>query len=92
MTVSLGSDILLDATVPGRYRQIEFGPHACRLILPPVPDDPQARDLAFPAIAPARIRAASLGGKPVALAAGEGGSVFRLPPTAEPQLFELALA
>jgi putative isomerase len=96
MKVIVDGDTILQATVPGRYRQILLGETHCRLVLPPVPeDDHKKRWLAFPKIPRDRVRSARLGGHPLVadLTADEDGSdigsYFRLPPTAESQPFEL---
>jgi putative isomerase len=96
MKVIVGSDTILQATVPGRYRHIELGEHAIRLVLPPIPaDDDAKRWLAFPQVPRGRVTSARLGTQALApeLTAEEGtGSYFRLPPTTAPQPFELQLS
>jgi putative isomerase len=97
MKVIVGGDTILHATVPGRYRHIELGERILRLVLPPIPaDDDQKRWLAFPQLPRERVAAARLGGLILTpeLTAEEGGigSYFRLPPTADPQPFELQLS
>jgi len=89
---------VIQATVPGRYRHIEIGDRICRMVLPPVPaDDHEKRWLAFPGIPRSRVASACLGERPLTpeLTQDEDGkdigSYFRLPPTGEPQLFELHL-
>jgi putative isomerase len=96
MKVIVSGDTILQATVPGRYRHIEIGERAMRLVLPPIPaDDDRKRWLAFPQVPRERVAAARLGGQPLTpeLTAEAGtGSYFRLPPTTEPQPFELQLS
>jgi putative isomerase len=96
MKVIVGSDTILQATVPGRYRHIDLGERTMRLVLPPIPaDDDRKRWLAFPQVPRERVASARLGGQPLTpeLTAEEGtGSYFRLPPTTEPQPFELQLS
>jgi hypothetical protein len=96
MKVIIGSDTILQATVPGRYRHIDLGERTMRLVLPPIPaDDDRKRWLAFPQVPRERVASARLGGQPLMpeLTAEEGiGSYFRLPPTTEPQPFELQLS
>jgi putative isomerase len=99
MKVIVDGDTVLQATVPGRYRQIMLCETHCRLVLPPVPaDDHEKRWLAFPKIQRDRVRSAHLGGQPLVpelTAAEDGsdiGSYFRLPPTTEPQPFELLMS
>ncbi len=99
MQVIVDGDRVLQATVPGRYRHIELGERAYRLILPPVPaDDHRKRWLAFPKVPRARVVSARLGDQPLVPEltqdedGGDIGSFFRLPPTTEPQPFELLLS
>jgi putative isomerase len=96
MKVIVGSDTILQATVPGRYRHIDLGERTMRLVLPPIPaDDDRKRWLAFPQVPRERVASARLDGQPLMpeLTAEEGtGSYFRLPPTTEPQPFELQLS
>ncbi|MGH6961887.1 MAG: MGH1-like glycoside hydrolase domain-containing protein, partial [Dongiaceae bacterium] len=62
MKVIIGGDTVLQATVPGRYRHIELGERAIRLVLPPIPaDDDSKRWLAFPQLPRERVAAARLG-------------------------------
>jgi putative isomerase len=96
MKVIVNGDTILQATVPGRYCHIEIGERGTRLVLPPIPaGDDRKRWLAFPQVPRERVTAARLGGQPLApeLTAEEGtGSYFRLPPTSEPQPFEMQLS
>jgi putative isomerase len=96
MKVIIGSDTILQATVPGRYRHIDLGGRTMRLVLPPIPaDDDRKRWLAFPQVPRERVASARLGGQPLTpeLTAEEGtGSYFRLPSTTEPLTFELQLS
>jgi mannosylglycerate hydrolase MGH1-like protein len=96
MKVIVDSDTILQATVPGRYRHIELGKRAIRLVLPPIPiADDRKRWLAFPQVPRERVAAARLGGQlltPELTEEGAIGSYFRLPPTTEPQPFELQLS
>jgi putative isomerase len=96
MKVIVGGAPILQATVPGRYRHIELGERAMRLVLPPVPaDDDRKRWLAFPQLPRERVAAARLGSHDLApelMEEGATGSYFRLPPTADPQPFELQLS
>jgi hypothetical protein len=96
--VIVDGETILQATVPGRYRHVEFGERACRLMLPPIPaDDHEKRWLAFPKTPHDRVRSARLGDVPITpeLATDEDGSdigsYFRLPPTTEPLLFEMSM-
>lgn len=96
MKVIVGGATVLQATVPGRYRQVMLSETNCRLVLPPVPaDDHEKRWLAFPKIRRDSVSSARLGGQSLVpeLTADENGSdigsYFRLPPTAEAQPFEL---
>jgi len=92
MTVVVGTDTVLQATVPGRYRHIELGERACRLVLPPIPSGDEGKYwIAFPTIDRERVMSARLGDAAVIpeLADNGTGSRFRLPPTTEPQPFEL---
>jgi putative isomerase len=99
LKVIVGGETILQATVPGRYRHIEIGDRACRLVVPAVPaDDHQKRWLAFPKVPRNRVASARLGLQALSPeltmdeAGGEIGSFFRLPPTNESQPFELLLS
>src|SRR5215470_6586112 len=96
MKVIVNGDTVLQATVPGRYRHIELGERAIRLVLPPVPaDDDRKRWLAFPQLPRERVAAAQLGGQPLTpelMEEGAPGSYFRLPPAADPQPFEMQVS
>lgn len=95
LKVITAGDTILQATVPGRYRHVEFAADACRLTVPPIPSDPDKQWLAFPKIARDRMQTARLGRMPMTAelvrdeTGGDIGSWFRLPPTSEPQTFEL---
>jgi len=95
MKVIVDGDTILQATVPGRYRHIELGARAIRLVLPPIPaDDDRKRWLAFPQMPRDRVATARLGDQaltPELMEEGAIGCYFRLPPTAAPQPFELLL-
>jgi hypothetical protein len=96
MKVIVNGDTILQATVPGRYRHIDLGERAMRLVLPPIPaDDDAKRWLAFPQVPRARVAAVRLGGQamtPELMEEGAIGSFFRLPPTVDPQPFEMQLS
>ena len=90
LTVSVGDDAILRATIPGRYRWLDVGGSAVRLVLPPIPDVDDRRWLALPRIKRSRIVLARVGGKPLAPELTDDDScMFRLPPSAEAQPFEL---
>ncbi len=99
MSVIVGGETILQASVPGRYKHVELGHRACRLVLPPIPaDDHEKRWLAFTKIPRDRVASARLGERPLAPEfthdedGSDIGSFFRLPPTTEPQLFEMLIA
>ena len=96
MKVIIDSDTILQATVPGRYRHIELGERAIRLVLPPSPGRRRSEALAGVPASAARARRRGAPRRPGADARidrEEGtGSYFRLPPTTEPQPFELQLS
>jgi putative isomerase len=99
MYVIVGGETILQATIPGRYKHVELGDRACRLVLPPIPaDDHEKRWLAFTKIPRDRVSSARLGDRlltPEFTQDEDGrdiGSFFRLPPTTEPQLFEMLIA
>ncbi len=90
LTVTVGGDVLLRATVPGGYRWVRLTDTAVRLVVPPVPDVDDRRWLALPTIARSKILVARLGGEPITAELTEDDScMFRLPPSGEPRLFEL---
>jgi hypothetical protein len=93
LTVRVGGDPILRASVPGRYRWLELRDDAVRVILPPVPADSAAPWLELPRIRRADVIAARLGGQLIEPeAAADGTCKFRLPVAAEPQAFELLAA
>jgi putative isomerase len=93
LTVSVGGEQILRASVPGRYRWVEISDGVIRMILPPVPADSAAPWLELPRIRRADVIAARIGGQPIEPEAAEDGTCrFRLPAASEPQVFELLAA
>jgi putative isomerase len=93
LTVSVGGEQILRASVPGRYRWVEISDGVVRMILPPVPADSAALWLELPRIRRADVIVARIGGRPIEPEAAEDGTCkFRLPAASEPLAFELLAA
>jgi putative isomerase len=93
ITVIVGDRTFLRATIPGRYRSIQYLADRVTMQLPAVPSVDDQRWLALPAIGRDRVTVARFVGRPIdPEATGDGELVFRLPPSSKSEAFELRLS
>jgi len=93
LTVIVGGETIMRATVPGRYRWLEFRDTSVRVVLPPVPDVDDTRWLAFPKFKRSGLMSARLGGQPTTPERTDDDTcMFRLPPSAAARPFEMHIA